>query len=61
VIDAASNLSGCNEQEMCLNTLTAANSVDYIAYGSYVARVKYAPLAFKAASRSRNPEIVHPQ
>ena len=61
VIDAASNPSGYNEQEVYLNALTTANSVDYIAYGSYVARVKYAPLAVKAASRSRNPEIVHPQ
>jgi hypothetical protein len=29
--------------------------------GSYVSRVKYAPLTVKAASRSRNPKIVHPQ
>ena len=61
VIDAASNPSGYNEQEVYLDALTTAHSVDYIAYGSYVARVKYAPLAVKAASRSRNPEIVHPQ
>jgi hypothetical protein len=61
VIDAASNPSGYNEQAVYLNALTTARSVDHIAYGSYVARVKYAPLAVKAASRSRNPEIVHPQ
>lgn len=61
VIDAASNPSAYSEQEVYLSALTTANSVDHIAYGSYVARVKYAPLAVKAASRSRNPEIVHPQ
>ena len=61
VIDAASNPSGYNEQAVYLNALITARSVDHIAYGSYVARVKYAPLAVKAASRSRNPEIVHPQ
>jgi len=61
VIDAASNPSGYNEQEVYLNALTTAHSVDHIAYGNYVARVKYAPLAVKAASRSRNPEIVHPR
>jgi hypothetical protein len=32
-----------------------------VAYGSYVARVKYAPLAAKAASRSGGPQLVHPQ
>ena len=47
VIDAASNPSGYNDQEVYLNALAAANSVDHIAYGSYVARVKYAPLAVK--------------
>jgi hypothetical protein len=61
VIDAASNPSGYNEQAVYLNALTSAHSVDYIAYGSYVARIKYASLAIKAASRSRSPEIVHPQ
>jgi hypothetical protein len=53
VIDAASNPSGYNEQEVYLKALTTANSVDYIAYGSYVPRVKYAPLAVKAASSRR--------
>lgn len=61
VIDAASNPSGYAEQDIYLKALTAAHSVDHIAFGSYVARVKYAPLAVKADSRSRNPEIVHPQ
>jgi hypothetical protein len=61
VIDAANNPSRYNEQKVYLNALSAAHSVDYIAYGSYVTRIKYAPLAVKAASRSRNPQIVHPQ
>jgi hypothetical protein len=61
VIDAASNPSGYTEQDIYLKALIAAHSVDYIAYGSYVARVKYAPLAVRAATRSRNPQIVHPQ
>jgi hypothetical protein len=61
VIDAGSNPSGYTEQDIYLKALTAAHSVDHIAYGSYVARVKYAPLAVRAATRSRNPQIVHPQ
>jgi hypothetical protein len=61
VIDAASNPSGYADQDVYLRALTAASSVDHIAYGSYVARLKYAPLAVRAASRSGNPQIVHPQ
>jgi NYN domain len=61
VIDAASNPSGYTEQNIYLKALTAARSVDHIAYGTYVARVKYAPLAVRAPTRSRNPQIVHPQ
>ena len=61
VIDAATNPSGYNDQDIYLRALTTANSVDHVAYGSYVARVKYAPLAVKAASRSGRPQLVHPQ
>lgn len=61
VIDAATNPSGYNDQDIYLRALTTANSVDHIAYGSYVARVTYAPLAVKAASRSGGPQLVHPQ
>ena len=61
MIDAASNPTGYTEQDIYLKALSAACSVDHIAYGSYVARVKYAPLAIRAATRSRNPQIVHPQ
>ena len=52
VIDAASNPPGYIDQDAYLKALAAANSVDHIATGSYVARVKYAPLVLKAVSRS---------
>jgi hypothetical protein len=61
IIDAASNPPGYTEQDIYLKALIAAHSVDHVAYGSYVARVRYAPLAVRAATRSRNPQIVHPQ
>lgn len=61
VIDAASNPFGYADQDLYLRALVAAKAVDQIAYGSYVARVKYAPLAVKATSRSGNPQVVHPQ
>lgn len=44
VIDAATNPSGYNDQDIYLRALSAANGVDHVAYASYVARVKYAPL-----------------
>ncbi len=59
--EAATNPSGYNDQDIYLRALPAASGVDPIAYGSYVARVKYAPLAVKAASRSGGPQLVHPQ
>jgi hypothetical protein len=59
--DAATNPSGYNDQDIYLKALPAASGVDPVAYGSYVARVKYAPLAVKAASRSGGPQLVHPQ
>jgi hypothetical protein len=61
VIDAASSPSGYADQDIYLRALSGANGVDHIAYGSYVARVKYAPLAVKAPSRSGSPVVVHPQ
>ena len=61
VIDAATNPSGYNDQDIYLRALPAASGVDPVAYESYVARVKYAPLAVKAASRSGGPQLVHPQ
>jgi uncharacterized LabA/DUF88 family protein len=44
-ISAASNPSGHADQDVYLKALTAANSVDLIEHGTYVARVKRAPLA----------------
>jgi hypothetical protein len=61
VIDAATNPSGYNDQDIYLRALPAASDVDHVAYGSYIARVKYAPLAVKAASRPGGPQLVHPQ
>src|SRR5437588_782105 len=53
--------SGYADQAIYLKALVASGTVDHIAYGSYVARVKYAPLAVRAASRSGAPQLVHPQ
>ncbi len=44
-----------------LKALASSGSVDHIEYGTYVARVKYAPLAIRAHSRTGGPEVVHLQ
>lgn len=59
-IDAASNPSGYLDQDVYLKALTASGSVDHVEYGYYVSRVRYAPLAVKAGSRSQSPVIVTP-
>ena len=46
-IDGVSNPSGQADQDVYLKALLAAGSVDHIEYGTYVARVKMAPLAVK--------------
>lgn len=46
-IDGASNPSGHADQDIYLKALLAAGSADHIEYGTYVARVKTAPLAVK--------------
>jgi hypothetical protein len=61
VIDAATNPSGYHDQDIYLRALKAARSVDLIEYGTYVARVKQAPLAVRASSQTGRPEVVHPQ
>jgi hypothetical protein len=61
VIDAATNPSGYHDQDIYLRTLTASRSVDHIEYGTYVARVKQAPLAVRASPQNGRPEVVHPQ
>lgn len=57
-IDGAANPSGYADQDVYLKALLAAGSVDHIEYGTYVARVKTAPLAVKDA-RGR-PQLVGP-
>lgn len=57
-IDGAGNPSGHADQDVYLKALVAAGSVDHIEYGTYVARVKTAPLAVKDP-RGR-PRLVGP-
>lgn len=57
-IDGASNPSGQADQDVYLKALLSAGSVDHIEYGTYVARVKTAPLAVKDP-RGR-PQLVGP-
>jgi hypothetical protein len=61
VIDAATNASGYHDQDIYLRALQAAKSVDLIEYGTYVARVKQAPLAVRASTQNGRPDLVHPQ
>jgi uncharacterized LabA/DUF88 family protein len=44
-ISGADNRSGATDQDIYLKALVAAKAVDLIEYGSYVSRVKQAPLA----------------
>lgn len=57
-IDGAANPSGHADQDVYLKALLATGSVDHIEYGTYVSRVKMAPLAVKDA-RGR-PQLVGP-
>jgi hypothetical protein len=57
-IDAAGNPSGHADQDVYLKALLAARSVDHIEYGTYVARVKNAPLAVK--DPQGRPRLVGP-
>lgn len=54
-IDGLSNPSGQADQDVYLKALAAARSVDHIEYGSYVARVKTAPLVISNDSDLRFP------
>ena len=58
-IDGLSNPSGQADQDVYLKALAAAGSVDHIEYGTYVARVKTAPLAVKGPQG--RPELVSPE
>lgn len=60
-IDASSNSSGYIDQDIYLKALDATSSVDVIEYGTYISRVKQAPLAVKASSRSGRPVLVNPE
>lgn len=57
-VDGASNPSGHADQDVYLKALTAAGSVDHIEYGTYVARVRTAPLAVK--DQRGRPRLVGP-
>jgi hypothetical protein len=47
-VDGSDNPSAQRDQDMYLKALVASRSVDYIEYGHYVSRVKYARLAVRA-------------
>ena len=57
-IDGATNPSGHADQDVYLKALLATGSVDHIEYGTYVARVKTAPLAVK--DLANRPKLVGP-
>jgi uncharacterized LabA/DUF88 family protein len=63
-ISGADNPSGAADQDIYLKALVAANAVDLIEYGSYVSRVKQAPMAIADAkgrpilTRSAPPILV---
>ena len=57
-IDGATNPSGHADQDIYLKALRAAGSVDHIEYGTYVARVKTAPLVVK--DQRGRPQLVGP-
>jgi hypothetical protein len=57
-VDATSNSSGQADQDVYLKALKAMKSVDHIEYGSYVTRVRTAPLAVKGPQGK--PKLVAP-
>jgi hypothetical protein len=57
-IDANENPSGFVDQDIYLKALVASGSVDYIEYGHYVSRVKFAPLAVQGPTGL--PRLVSP-
>lgn len=58
-IDATSNPSGAEDQDVYLKALLESGSVDRIEFGHYVSRVKYAPLA--RPDRRGRPILVTPE
>ncbi len=57
-IDGATNPSGHRDQDVYLKALLRSGSVDHVEYGTYVARVKTAPLAVK--DQQGRPRLVGP-
>jgi hypothetical protein len=57
-MDGASNPSGQADQDVYLKALLAAGNADHVEYGTYVARVKTAPLAVK--DPQGRPRLVGP-
>ena len=57
-IDGATNPSGHADQDVYLKALLTTGSVDHIEYGTYVSRVKTAPLAVK--DPHGRPQLVGP-
>lgn len=55
-VDATQNPSAHRDQDIYLKALVAAQAVDHIEYGNYVARVKQAPLATKDP-KTRKPVV----
>lgn len=55
-VDVTESPSSHADQDVYLRALRATGSVDYIEYGSYVARVKTAPLAIRG--RNGRPRLV---
>ncbi len=58
--DPGSNQSAAMDQEIYLKALAEAKSVDHIAYGRHVSRVKFAPLAVRSPGRGGMPQLVRP-
>lgn len=57
-IDAKTNPAGHADQDIYLKALIASKSVDLVEYGTYVSRVKYAPLATRGSKGA--PVVVRP-
>jgi hypothetical protein len=58
MVDAVTSQSAALDQEIYLKALIEAKSVDHVAYGRYVSRVRFAPLAVR--SPAGKPQLVRP-
>lgn len=57
-VDAATNPSAHRDQDVYLQAIRRTESVDWIEYGRYVARIKSGLLATRGPDRSSHPQIV---